>query len=112
MESTSLESLQKGTKVYLRHPVRDYAGEFLALVSASRGLHRPWVYPPSNQQAFYAYADQASSERYIGCLVCLLQSGAIVGAANLSEIVKGPFRSAYLGYYGHTGYAGCGFMKE
>lgn len=112
METTSLESLQKGTKVYLRHPVRGDWEEFLSLVSASRGLHRPWVYPPNHQQAFYAYVDRASSERQVGCLVCLRQDGAIVGVANLSEIVKGLFGNAYLGFYGHAAYAGRGFMKE
>jgi ribosomal-protein-alanine N-acetyltransferase len=95
-------SLQKGRAVYLRHPVRGDAEEFLSLVSVSRGLHRPWVYPPNDEQAFNAYVDRASSDRFLGYLICLRQTGAIAGIANLSEIVRGPFQSAYLGFYGHA----------
>jgi [ribosomal protein S5]-alanine N-acetyltransferase len=107
-----LESLQQGRAVYLRHPRRDDLDEFLSFVSASRGLHRPWVYPPSNEQAFCAYVDRASSDRYLGCLVCLQQTDSIVGVANLSEIVRGLFRSAYLGFYGNVAYSGRGLMRE
>jgi [ribosomal protein S5]-alanine N-acetyltransferase len=107
-----LESLQKGKTVILRHPVRGDLEEFLSLVSASRGLHRPWVYPPRTEQAFYAYIERVSSERSFGCLICLRETGAIVGVANISEIVRGAFRSAYLGYYGHMAYSGRGLMKE
>ena len=112
VRSTDLESLQEGRKVYLRHPAREDWEEFLSLVSVSRGLHRPWVYPPSNEPAFRAYVDRASSERFLGCFVCLLQTGAIVGVANLSEIVRGLFQSAYLGFYGHIAYSGRGLMRE
>ena len=107
-----MESLQDGRTVYLRHPVRGDLEEFLSLVSASRGLHRPWVYPPNNEQAFYAYVDRTSSDRFLGFFVCLLQTGAIVGVANLSEVVRGLFQSAYLGFYGHIDYSGRGLMRE
>jgi len=93
--------------------MREDCAEFLSLVAASRRLHRPWVQPPADERAFHSYADRAAtSERFFGCLICLREGGAIVGAANLSEIVRGIFRSAYLGYYGHAGYAGQGLMSE
>ena len=104
--------LQKGKTVYLRRPVRGDLKEFLSLVSASRDLHRPWIYPPSTEQAFHAYADRAASERFLGCFICLRETGAIVGVANLSEIVRGVFQSAYLGFYGHIAYSGRGLMRE
>ncbi|HEY0554565.1 MAG TPA: GNAT family N-acetyltransferase [Thermoanaerobaculia bacterium] len=107
-----MDSLQKGRTVYLRHPVRGDLEEFLALVSASRDLHRPWIYPPSTEQAFHAYADRASSERFLGCFICLRETGAIVGVANVSEIVRGVFQSAYLGFYGHIAYSGRGLMRK
>lgn len=106
------DRLATGRTVYLRHPARGDVEELLSLVTASRSLHRPWVYPPRSQQAFQAYVDRASSERFLGCLVCLLQTDAIVGVANLSEIVRGVFRSAYLGFYGHASYSGRGLMRE
>jgi len=112
VRSTNLESLQEGKIVYLRHPARGDLEEFLSLVLASRGLHRPWVYPPRNEQAFHAYVDRASSDRFLGCFVCLLETGAIVGVVNLSEIVRGLFQNAYLGFYGHSAYSGRGLMRE
>jgi ribosomal-protein-alanine N-acetyltransferase len=36
----------------------------------------------------------------------------LAGVINLNEIVRGRFRSAYLGYYGFEPYAGRGFMRE
>ena len=111
MKSAKPETLQKGKSVYLRRPARDDLEAFLSLVSASRGLHRPWVYPPNNERAFYAYVKRACSERFLGCLICL-PSGAIVGVANLSEIVRGVFRCAYLSYYGNVAYSGRGLMRE
>jgi len=107
-----LESFAEGTTVCLRHPEGGDAEEFLALVAASRRLHRPWVYPPADVRDFHAYVARASAPRFLGCLVCLRQTGAIVGVANLSEIVRGVFQSAYLGFYGHAAHAGRGHMKE
>lgn len=82
------------------------------MVSASRRLHRPWTHPSTSEKAFLAYADQASSARFFGSFICLRQTGALVGSANLSEIVRGLFQSAYLGFYGHAAYAGQGLMRE
>lgn len=104
-------SLAKGKTVYLRRPVRDDVEEFLSLVSASLRLHRPWIYPPSSEHAFNSYVDRAS-DRFLGCFVCLRETDAIVGVANLSEIVRGLFQSAYLGFYSHSAYAGRGLMRE
>lgn len=104
--------VQKGRRVYLRHPTRDDASEFLRMVEQSRSLHRPWVYPPSRVEAFAAYADHSASDRSFGCLICHGPSHAIVGSANLTEIVRGVFQSAYLSFYGHASYSGQGLVKE
>ncbi len=39
-------------------------------------------------------------------------SGALVGVINISEIVRGAFRSGYLGYYAFAPHAGQGHMRE
>ena len=36
----------------------------------------------------------------------------MAGVYNVSQIFYGPFRSAYLGYYAFTPFAGQGFMRE
>lgn len=45
-------------------------------------------------------------------LVCRRDTGAIVGAINVTHIVLGLFRSAYLGYYAFAEYERLGFMRE
>jgi len=47
-----------------------------------------------------------------GVLVCERGTGALVGVINLSNIVLGPFRSAYLGYYAFSGFERRGLMRE
>ncbi len=42
----------------------------------------------------------------------LRRSGDLVGVINLSEIVRGAFQSAYLGYYAFAPHAGQGLMAE
>jgi len=47
------------------------------------------------------------------CLpVCRREDDAPVGVFNFSEIVRGAFRSAYLGYYGFAELAGRGYMSD
>lgn len=106
------KSLEKGERVCLRHPTRDDSEEFLSMVAESKEFHRPWVFPPSNAEAFSLYAQNAASERTFGCFICHNLNQEIVGSATLSEIVRGVFQSAYLGFYSHVRYAGQGFMKE
>ncbi len=40
------------------------------------------------------------------------EDDALIGVFILSEIVRGCFQSAYLGYYGHASHAGKGLMTE
>jgi len=101
-----------GRRVFLRPPAPRDRAEFLALVRASRRLHRPWVYPPDTPRRFAAYCRRAPSPGRARFLVCLREGGAVVGAVNLSEIVRGALRSAFLGYYGFAGHTGRGYMTE
>ena len=107
-----MELLRTGKRVYLRRPGIEDAREFLALVRASRRLHHPWVQPPADRKAFSRYVENATSPRAAGSLICLREDDAIVGVANLGEIVRGLFQSAYLGFYGSAPYAGQGLMRE
>ena len=110
-KSREPESLRTGKRVYLRRPQAGDAREFLALMEASRRLHRPWVQPPGDRKAFNVYVERASA-RGVGSLIGLRENHAIVGVANLSEIVRGLFQSAYLGFYGSAPYLGQGLMRE
>src|SRR5664279_2221534 len=112
--------LARGTLVYLRRPVQRDAATFLAAVGSSRRLHRLWVQPPSTPSRFATYVRRFSGPRsrdsnhatHVGLLVCRREDDAPVGVFNFSEIVRGAFRSAYLGYYGFAELAGRGYMSD
>jgi ribosomal-protein-alanine N-acetyltransferase len=118
--ASAIEVRRRGSRVYLRLPARADARAFLAGVAASRHLHRGWVKPPSSEAAFAAYVGRYGGARsrdlaratHLGFLACRVDDGAPVGVFNLSEIVRGSFRSAYLGYYALVPHAGDGYMKE
>src|SRR6202162_5083847 len=112
--------LARGTLVYLRRPVRRDASPFLTAVESSKRLHRLWVQPPSTPSRFASYVHRFSGPRsrdsrhatHVGLLVCRRQDNAPVGVFNFSEIVRGAFQSAYLGYYGFAEALGQGYMGE
>jgi [ribosomal protein S5]-alanine N-acetyltransferase len=101
-----------GEKVFLRHPsVRDRE-ELIALNRASTRLHRNLASPPTRPEQFHAFLTRC---RRIDCacfLICRLEDNAIVGTINLSQIFRGGFQNAYLGYYIGERYAGQGYMTE
>jgi ribosomal-protein-alanine N-acetyltransferase len=107
-----MERLATGERVYLRPPERGDADEFLSLVRAGRGYLRPWVYPPTTKDGFRRYVERSGSDRYFPTFIYLRETDALVGVANVSEIVRGVFLSAYLGFYGHAGHAGQGLVRE
>jgi ribosomal-protein-alanine N-acetyltransferase len=71
-----------------------------------------WVDPPASPRSFRAYLGKTRKRSYVGFLVCLRATGELVGVVNLSEVVRGCFESAYLGYYAFLPHAGRGYMTE
>jgi len=97
-------------EIRLEPPGLSHSAEFLAAVAASRDLHGSWASPPATPATFRAYLDRLSGPRDIGYLV-RTRDGGLAGTINISEIVRGAFKSAYLGYYGFEPYAGRGYMS-
>lgn len=106
---------QATAPVALRAPVAADEERFIALAQRSRALHGPWTSAPSTPEAFAAYLAQTDTPANRGFLVCLLdrtgEGEQIAGVFNLSHIVMGNFRSAYLGYYVFAGYERQGVMR-
>jgi ribosomal-protein-alanine N-acetyltransferase len=86
--------------------------EFLAAVRQSRRLHHPWVHPPGTEAAYRAFVRRSRSASHAAYLIRLRASRELVGVANLSEIVRGALRSAYLGYYMFAPHERQGLMRE
>ena len=99
-------------RVVVRTPTIDDQDEFIARMRASRALHRPWISMPETPEEYEAYVARAEDPRAALFIGCRREDGAIVGFLNISEIVRGPFKSAFLGYGGVAEFAGQGYMTE
>lgn len=103
---------QTGRRVFLRFPVLEDEQEFLALMRRSARLHRGWVTPPRTPRQFQYHVEASSRDDTHSYWICLKEGGAIAGFATLSQIFRGGFQSAYLGYAAGGPYAGQGLMRE
>ena len=83
--------------------------DFLAAVARSRTLHVPWAMPPSTEKAFAEYLARIRKPTNAGYWV-RTETGELAGAITISEIVRGTFRSAYLGYYAFAPHHHRGYM--
>jgi ribosomal-protein-alanine N-acetyltransferase len=99
-------------RVELRTPAPVDRDEFLAAMRASRSLHRPWLQSPTTPEAYDRLLARVDDARHDPLFVCLRHHGPIVGYVNISEIVRGFFQSAFLGYGAVAAYAGHGYMSE
>jgi [ribosomal protein S5]-alanine N-acetyltransferase len=97
--------------IRLTAPSTKFEADFLAAVNRSRKLHRPWVAPPETGTEFRSYIRSKQSPTSIGYFVWT-GDGALVGVINLSEIVRGQFQSAYLGYYAFSPHHRKGYMRR
>ncbi len=78
---------------------------------ASRRLHRPWISPPTSPEEFSILLSRCRDASFEFMLACRPGDGAIVGYFDVSQIVRGPLQSAYLGYGGVAGFDGRGYMS-
>ncbi len=95
----------------LRAPRADDAPAFTAAVRASRALHAGLVHPPDTAAAYRAWLARTRRDD-MRSFLAVLPEGAPAGVVNASEIVRGNFRSAYLGYYAFAGHERRGLMTE
>ncbi|HYV00222.1 MAG TPA: GNAT family protein [Pyrinomonadaceae bacterium] len=101
-----------GDRVLLRAPTKKDCAEFIALNRASRRFHRGLVSPPITAEQFAAFLKKSKTDSSIGVFICLVTDGSIIGAISLSQIFRGGFQNAYLGYYVSAQHAGQGHMTE
>jgi ribosomal-protein-alanine N-acetyltransferase len=105
-------ALETGERTLVRRARTGDAEEFTALMRSSRGLHQPWSFPPVRTDEFTALVERARSDDFELLLLCRREDGCIIGFFNLSQIFRGPFLNAYLGYAVGEPYAGEGYMSE
>jgi ribosomal-protein-alanine N-acetyltransferase len=100
------------SRVVIRAPAPGDLRAFVDAAKASAKLHGAWVAAPSTPQQFRDWLKSVATPRKQAFLVCRKDDGAIAGVINVSEFVRGNFRSAYLGYYAFAGLQRQGLMAE
>lgn len=106
------EALLLGPRTTIRRPRRADATAFVALVRCSRSLHRPWVSPPTTEAKYVDWLAGRRPPRQQPLVICRSTDGALIGNINISEIIPGAFRSAFLGYWIGAPFQGQGYATE
>src|SRR4029453_8657136 len=103
-----------GPHVHLRPPRPSDQVAFLRAARASRRLHGAWAKAPSTPSHYASFVSRYDGRvpTHAAFLVLRNDDGALAGVFTFSEIVRGLFQSAYLGYYAFAPLAGGGYMSE
>ena len=105
-----------GDRCFLRRPTSRDREAYLALRHRSAAFLRRWEpVPPRGRTAaeqFAAWFRSSRGARHEKLLICRKADGALLGAVNINEIVRGPSQSAYLGYWIGAPHARQGYMTE
>jgi len=101
-----------GVRVALREPTPGDEAECLSLNRRSRHHYRGRVAPPYTKKQYRTWLERASRPDHLLWLVVRRSDRAIVGSVELSQIVRGRFRSAYLGYQIGAPFVRQGLMRE
>ena len=99
-------------RVYLVEPGPELRDEYKAVVTASLDLHRPWVFPEPTDASFDFWMDRCATESVESRVAREVGTDAWVGVFNLSQIFRGGFCNAYLGFWANADKAGQGLMTE
>lgn len=96
----------------MRAPRPEDGREYTDLNRRSSRFHAGLAAPPRGAAAFRALLRQNRNPRHRCWLIVRRADRAILGAVEISQIVGGKFRSAYLGYHIGAPFARQGYMRE
>jgi len=93
-------------------PTEADRADYLEAMRRSRELHGEWIDPPTTDEGFDELLERHSGTDFEGFLIRRVSDGALVGACNLSQIIRRDFQNAFLGYGAVRGFEGQGLMRE
>ena len=96
--------------LHIREPTILDMEQFLCAVEQSKEFHHSWVSPPNTEKDFKEYIDKLKQPNYKAFLLTK-DTIDLVGVFNISDIVRGCFQSAYLGYYCFNNFSNKGCMS-
>jgi [ribosomal protein S5]-alanine N-acetyltransferase len=99
-------------RLVLRNPTARDSAAWCALIRTSRRFLADQVSTDARPEAYRAYLTRSRSPNAHFRLIWRAADRTLLGSINLSEIVRGVFQSAYLGYYLGAAFAGQGYMSE
>lgn len=88
-----------------------HAAEFAFAANKSKLLHRAWVHPPCTTKEAADLANRRQGPTDFGYLIRDYESTKVAGFIEITNIVRGPFQSGYLGYYMFKGFERRGYMQ-
>jgi ribosomal-protein-alanine N-acetyltransferase len=104
--------LYETSRLALRRLAVDDKHEFIQLVNASAEFLYPWVNLPSTPEQFDNLIHSLDNEHSMRLLICLRENDEIVGSFAISEVIRGPYQRATVGYNAFAATAGRGYMSE
>jgi ribosomal-protein-alanine N-acetyltransferase len=105
-------NLHESSRVILRRLTAEDRDEFTELVKISAELLHPWVYLPSIPAKFDEYLERFDGSTAVCMLICVRESGSIAGTVTISDIIRGPYQRATVGYNAFSPTVGKGYMTE
>lgn len=97
--------------IVLKAPEAQDEALFITTMQDSRDFHFPFITAPCTTEEFQTYLNKSTleSEQYY---IAWNDNQQIIGVFNISGIMRGIFRSAYLGAYASVAQAGKGLMSQ
>ncbi|MDQ3131510.1 MAG: GNAT family N-acetyltransferase [Acidobacteriota bacterium] len=102
----------RGTKLYLRYPTIKDCAEYVELAKESEKFHRGLIKMARTREDFETFLERNEKEENECFLICRKEDKAIAGMINLSQIFRGVFQNAYLGYALGEKFTKQGLMSE
>ena len=101
------------SRVFIRPPKPGDCDAFLAAVRRSRAFHRGWIPPkPQTRAAYRKFLKHLAAGPHHGFLIIHRDTGDLVGAIGLGNVIRGNFKGCIVGYYAFLPHAGRGYMRE
>lgn len=110
--SPNSKTVLTGERVLLREPRKKDGAEFLAVNRRSASFNRGLASPPTKPAQFDEFLKRSKRPDAACFLICRKDDGAVMGSIALSQIFRGGFLSAYLGYQIGAEFARQGYMTE
>jgi ribosomal-protein-alanine N-acetyltransferase len=90
----------------------DRRAQVLEASRRSVAFQRPWVQPPTTDPDYNRLLERQATDEFEGFLFIRRADDELVGMCNISQIFRGNFKNAYIGFAAIAGFARQGYMRE